>query len=241
MWQIILYAVLFLVALYAFTATIFLFLAQLEKDEKGKLFIDPDSWHFKVAYPIGRYKVLDALNALKPDSGSKLTRYEAKKILASYRKGLCAYFFKFFFMLYLGWPVFVVGLIIILIILYAIIQVVAFPFGFYMVDITGESILWKRYPLPRIYGIRLLPVYFIVMLGYAALWYFFPSGTPSVTGQTLGVVGIGLLLVGVVWAIVSAISWLRHTDGKSVNVVREWVSAKKEGVCPMVEIKSPDA
>lgn len=237
MWQIILYSAISLAALYAFTATIFLFLARLEKNAEGKLVVDPDSWHFKVAYPMGRAKVLEAL---KPDSVSNLARWQAEDILASYRKGLCAYFFKFFFMLYLGWPFLAV---------FAVLSGVVFnfftlPFGHYcrtLAALLQDRFVLKRYPLPRIYGIRLLPIYFIVPLLYGTLWYFFPNIVPDLTVFLLLCFGIGILAVVVIWAIVSAISWFRRTDEKSVNVVREWVAAKKEGVCPMVEIKSPDA
>ncbi|MBI1998732.1 MAG: hypothetical protein HYS73_00135 [Parcubacteria group bacterium] len=234
MWSFILYFVLPPVALYAFTATIFLFLVQLEKNADGKLVLDPDSWHFKVAYPFARYKVKDALE--KRMSTDAYKRDRAKNFLASYQHGLCVYFFKFFLMFYLGYPI----LVVFSFLCHIVANVCAISFGYCVFLSFDDRFYHWKYPLPRVYGIRLLPIYFLVPLLYAALWYAYPDDTPVKTGYAALAFGAIIAIVAILWATATAVVWLGRTDKESVSMVREWISAKKQGICPLTEIKISD-
>ena len=66
---------------YALAAMVFLLVARLQKDATGNLLLNPNSWHFKVAYPFS----------------------ERRGTL-----GLCHYFMRFLFMLMVAWPFIVV-------------------------------------------------------------------------------------------------------------------------------------
>ncbi len=244
MWLFILYHfVLPAAVFYAFTAMVFLSVARIEKSANGKLILDPDSWHFKVAYPFARDKVVKAIRKIKktecipPDERRYFDREgykDARELLASYSRGLCAYFFKFFVMLYFAWPI----LIILIILWFVVGGGVMSLFGYY--PVMENEVPCRRYPLPRVYGIRLLPIYLLALVLYAALWYAYPGDTSAITGVTVVLVGTAALIVAFIWTCVTIICWFRKTDKKSVSMVREWVSAKKQGVCPLTEIKISD-
>ena len=61
----IFYVLFFVVGLYVLTATVLLSIARIEKGANGKLILDPNSWHFKVAYPFKRFKILDLVDELR--------------------------------------------------------------------------------------------------------------------------------------------------------------------------------
>ncbi|MBI3020332.1 MAG: hypothetical protein HYY60_03350 [Parcubacteria group bacterium] len=247
MWLTILYVVLSLIALYVLTATVFLATVRIEKGANGKLILDPNAWHFKVVSPLKRRELMAAIQDLKEArryTNTVTRKFEedmAKNVLASYSPNLCAYFFKFFLMLYLFWPA--IGMFIGFVL--AVTNIVVLPFGYYAEVIvssqTEAPITFTQYPLWRIKGKRLLPIYFIIALLYAAWWYADAESATFVHKWTLYITGTFAVCAGIGVAIAAVVSWYGSTDKQSVSMFREWVSAKKQGMCPLMEIKIPDA
>ena len=75
----ILATILGILVLYALTTGIVLLFAKIEKEPDGTPILDTNSWHFKMAYPVGRH------------SERFIERFSEKRI------SICAYFCKGFY------------------------------------------------------------------------------------------------------------------------------------------------
>lgn len=211
-----------LIVLYVVTSAVIIVSTRIEKTESGDLVIDSSSWHFKMTYPFRRseqsffYKVRE--------DGISLCRY-------------CA---KFFWMVWIGWP---------LIILFQTIKTLVYGpflliFGFYPVPWNldlfetdqAHGIKCEKFPLPKIKNVRILPAYLILPAVYT--WFF--VSLEFVRMASLKAV-VGVVVVCVVICIVVGIDFLaeytKSTDNESVSLLREWTRAKKKKICPMVIVR----
>lgn len=243
------YVVLGIMGFYAIAAVGFFNLIRIEKDEKGNLILDLDSWHFKFAYPLKKFKIKEALNTLEYVRAKGIehdityAQTEVNVVCSSFKTSICVYFAKVFWMSYFGWPA-----IIVLAVLKTIIYIpFMLLFGGYPIANLTSLYLGLKYgkgpvsvdvgkiPLPKIFGYRIFPIYCILSLAYGTLWYFYPQGTWSVHLWVSIPVIVALIIV-VVWTF---FNWTLYTDEKSVNLLREWLITKKQKVCPIMVAKPP--
>jgi len=215
------YLLLSLAVLYVVTATVFLLIARIEKDKDGILILDPESRHFKMSYPFLKFK-----------------KWQVEEL--SEKISLCRYFAKFFFMLYIGWPTLAV---------WCSLKTVAYaPFMF----------LFSRYPIAnirsmsneydsnelfnvkvghlrllKVRGVTVHPFGPLAILAYLLSWAYFPSSTFYFTRAIV----IIITAIAVIATVVVGICWLLATDQGGVSLIREWVMAKKKGMCPPLRIK----
>ena len=186
MWWIAVKVVLAIIGLYIATAAVFMASARLKKDSNGNLILDPESWHFKTTFPMRKFDV-----------------YKVKDLSGSI--SLCGYFYRFFMMLFLGWP-FILIWAIAKTILYSPFMIL---FGYYPVadlrsmyemanDYGPFGVKVEQIYLPRIYGYRIFPIYLIVPTVYWICWKFWPITTIQVSIWTaeliLGVIVFRLLV-----------------------------------------------
>ena len=214
-----------LALLYFITATVFLLVARIKKDKDGNLILDSNSRHFKLSYPFLKFQPKSFIEG----SLSNI--------------GICGYFFKFFFMLYVGWPI--------LAVLASIKTVTYLPFmllfGFYpianhrsiyeekhsvpfLLDVDAGEI---RFLQPKIKGVTIFPFYAIVPLSYILAWIYYSDRTWNITFWCL-------VMIAVIAAIVGAIVlffWLKETDEGNVSLFREWIGAEWNRFCPRMKLK----
>ena len=209
------------VVLYVLTATVFLLVAKIRKDEKGNLVLDPNSWHFKISYPF-----------------IKFSKYQI--LFLSEKVGLCGYFAKFFFMLYLGWPMLMV---------WACLKTIVYSpfmllFGSYPIANNRSMDEAFEGPLavevgeikmlkPNVLGLTIFPFYIIALLAYVFSWIYYPDTTWTVTFWCL--VTIAVVVVAV--AIIVGIYRFMKTDQETVYLIKEWANSKKKKLCPKMKIK----
>lgn len=211
-----------LLVLYVVTSAIIIVSTRIEKTESGDLVIDSSSWHFKITYPFQR--------------SEQSFFYKVREDGIS----LCRYCSKFFWMVWVGWP---------LIILFQTIKTLVYGpflliFGFYPVPWNldlfetdqAHGIKCEKFPLPKIKNVRILPAYLILPAVYAWLLVslefvrrasFYIGGILIVICVVLGIA----LLIGLL------AEYTKNTDNKSVSLLREWAGAKKKRICPMVIVR----
>lgn len=252
----VLYIVLGIVGFYILATIVFFSLVRIEKDEKGNLILDLDSWHFKFAYPLKKFKIKKAVEALertranaKADTDSILRAEDyAKKVCLSFKTGICAYGAKIFWMTYFGWPALIVFLVLKTIVyLPFMVLLGSFPIAslktmsnvlYYNSDntiIALAAVGVGKIPLSKIYGYRIFPIYYIFPLVYSALLYFYLQETWNVTFWVLS----SALAISCAAAFIIFLFWICDTDRKSVNLFKEWFVSQKQKVCPIMEAKHP--
>jgi len=209
--------------LYVLTTTVLLFFAKFKKNEKDDLILDPDSWHFKLSYPILTRK-FDSYDIIEYKDRFNLNL------------NICSYAIKFFFMLYVGWP---------LLILWSCFKTVVYTpfmilFGYFPVA-NIESMIEYDIPLavnvgeillPEIKGYKIFPIYIVLPIVYFAGWRYFFNDTM--------IVSLSILIAAIVFAIIIGLVKLNQTNQKEVSLVRAWLSAKKNKVCWKLELASAE-
>lgn len=215
----ILAAILGILALYALTTGIVLLFAKIEKESDGTPILDTDSWHFKLAYPFGRYEK------------EFMERLSDGRIKIS----ICTYFWKLFLALWIGWPflaaVTIVG------------SAMTCIFGNIIVPSFKDdtkSMEHKEFWLPRIGDFRILPAYFLPLVFYFWLLWSYPSKTWAWTytafSWTCAMFKI-IIIPAVIFALFVFFLWFLVTDQKEVSLVREMVEAKMNKWCPFFKVK----
>lgn len=202
-----------LAILYAITATFFLLTAKLEKDKDGYLVLDPQSWHFKLAFPFrSRY------------------RPHSLKYLSDHMS-ICGYFVKLFWMLYFGWPIIALWLIAKTLV-YAPFML---TFGYYPIA-NLKSMAWGDDDaiLHVAVGKKKWVRYFFFPLVYSISWTYWPAKTYTIS--------LGAVIIAVCIAAIGGLIYLhdRKIDDDSegrVSLAKEWLMAKKRRVCPVTKIK----
>jgi hypothetical protein len=219
------YLLLSFVALYVLTATIFLLVAKIERHKEGYLILDPESRHFKMSYPILKFRKSHV---------SEMSGHIS----------LCGYFAKFFFMLYVGWPSIGVWCFLKTIV-YAPFMLLfsRYPIA-NMQSMTSSSWFSDEIKLlnvevghldpPEIKGLTIHPFCPLSIMAYVFCWIYFPSTALLYTTIVLVFIATLALLVGFFWSM----NWFSKTDYKKVSLVREWTVAKKRKMCPLLKIKS---
>ncbi len=220
MWSWILWISGSVIGLYIITATIFLLLAKISKDDDGYLILDPESWHFKMAFPIARY-------------------WESNILKMHLRIGLCRYVMKFVLMLYVGWPIIIIIVVLEMIVFSPIVFLFGFRITFKLEDLKGlddgpfavncKRIQW----IPEIRLTKIYPIYLTIPLIYFTLYYFYSEMTLTITIWTGGIIGIIIAVI----LIVSGIGWIKDTDQHKVSLVRETLKSRARGFCPLMKIK----
>ena len=217
-------------ALYVTTATVFLLTAKIEKGTNGQRYFDPNSWHFKLAYP------------------RKHHHWWFRDTLARQGVTICPYFAKFFFMLYVGWPT--------IIILYTVTRIfygaVMFIFGYYpCMDLMAFMNRWRAgdaiidefedgtaMGLLRIGKFRLIPIYIIAPLAYAWAWNVYPDATLATTVWVAVAIAVIAAIVGVVLGIKKFREKIREGELKRVSLLGQFISAKKSRFCFVLKLKA---
>ncbi len=203
-----------LLALYVITTTIVFFLARIRKDAEGNYILDPESWHFRLSYPI------------KCEDGE----FYGERI------SICRYFAKFSWMLYVGWPFFLLLEFFRTLLLF----LPFFLFGRLIVPsmknlragVRGNYFNFPNYKDVKMGKIGIPPAVWILPMLYLLLLYRYTSATLHLTLWILGLI----LLAAVIPAAVAGIGWFLDTDNKSVSLAREWMATKKRGICPLAKI-----
>lgn len=205
---------------YVITGLVFVFTAQLN-DEDGEPWVDTESLHFKMAFPFARYN----------------SWYMEGLIAGREKVGICIYFAKFFFTLYLAWP-FIITLQTLKTAIYTPFLFLAgyYPNPFDLSCMTGNYgnpfyLELKKFRLPKIYGVKLYPILVVAPVLYAISWVYFPSATWNVTGQSLTILGI-ILVAALIFATFAAYS---DSESGKVGLFKSWVEAKKKMVCPILK------
>lgn len=215
--------------LHTITVAVIFLLARIKKDAEGNYILDPNSWHFRLAYPFKRKEYL-----------KNCRYYEDEKI------GICRYFAKLSWMLYVGWPI--------LLFVEFIRTILLFPFFFLGGKIIVPSVeslhsaakrdnvfefVGTKDVTFRIGKVTVLPLFWIVPSVYALLLWKYMAVTFHYTLWTLGIILGAVVIVGISAGIFAFIAWLVETDGRSVSLAREWTGAKIRGVCPLAKIAAP--
>lgn len=90
--------------------------------------------------------------------------------------------------------------------------------------------LWVKYPLPKLFGCRVLPIYVIALalLVFAEYAWIHSVGYPVLYIE-------GLVSLGVVAFIAVFMMTMTEVFSDTLDLANEWFSAKKKGICPLVE------
>ena len=198
---------------YVVTSVALIVFAKFEKTESGDLVIDSSSWHFKITYPFQRseqsffYKVRE--------HGISLCRY-------------CA---KFFWMVWVGWPLIVVFQTV----KTSVYILPLLIFGFYPVPWNLDSlgtdqshkIKCRKFWLPKIKNVRILPIYLILPTVYAWLFVSFEV-TKKASLYTVGGVVAVCIIIAIVLLVMFTLEYIKDTDSEFVSLLREWTGAKKK-------------
>lgn len=227
MWWIVLKIALTVIGLYIAAAAAFMLSARLKKDADGNLILDPESWHFKAAYPFRKFNIY----AVKYLSG---------------RISVCGYFRKLFLMLFMGWPI-LIALAVFKTLTYAPFMLL---FGYYPIadhlsiheswgygdgDSAGPfAVHAVKISLPEFRGYQIFPVYLIIPLAYLACWMLWPGIAAAITVTAL-TIAIGIVIVAGVLMFAMAIN---KTHSGTIGIVKEYVSSKKKGVCRLMIVRS---
>lgn len=205
---------------YVITGLIFIFTAQLN-NEDGEPCVDTESLHFKIAFPFTRYN--DWFMGHLKDGRQNI--------------GICGYFAKFFFTLYLAWP-FIIVFQMLKTILYT---PFLFSAGYYLNPfnlncMTGSygnpfDTELKKFRVPKIHGVKLYPIFLLVPAIYILSWIYFPSTTWIVTGEFLIVLGV-IVVAALIFATFAAYS---DSESGKVGLFKSWIEAKKRMVCPILK------
>ena len=89
----------------------------------------------------------------------------------------------------------------------------------------------KKFRIPKIYGIKLYPGFFLVPAIYILSWIYFPSIAGDVTGKLLAMI----VLIAAVALIFVVIGSYRDSESGKVGLFKSWVEAKKRMVCPLLK------
>lgn len=222
-----------ILALHTVTVVIVFLLARIKKDAEGNYILDPNSWHFRLAYPFKRKEYL------KNRSYDK-NYYEDERI------GICRYFAKLSWMLYVGWPI--------LLFVEFIRTILLFPFFFLggRVIVPSVESLHSAAKRDNVFEfvdtkdatfklgkVTVLPLYWLVPSVYALLFWQYRAGTVHYTFWTLGIILAAVVIVAIIAGISAFIGWFLESNGESVSLMREWTGAKIRGVCPLAKIVAP--
>ncbi len=170
----------------------------IKKSEEWLVQIDKKGFVFKVAY---------GLNCYSPDS-----------------KSLCLLFWKFVFMVFLGWPAFILYVIVAALFLFLF----AHRLGFFKGEHFDESYRFKNWP--EIHGHRIWPVIFVlpVLAYYFPNYVFAPVAIAAFVGFAVSI-SLGVLF-----------GWFFSVNNEVGTLFVSYIKAKKEKVCPIVEFVDMD-
>jgi len=231
-WTVLYYLGLFAGA-YFLTAVGFMLFARLEKDEDGSLIIDPESLHYRACAKCYQWKMYRIYRIWESDTKVSHVEY--------YQIGLCGYFWRVFW----AFILLPIGYVILGIwqtfktVIYAPFM---FLFGYYpwptlnvMEDeVNPFAVEMKRIAFPRVFNFELKPylVVFPVLYG----WLF--SSYPQEIWRWTFVVLVIVLVIAMLIVIASVKGKVEDSENPRVVLVREYIKASKQGICPLVKVKS---
>ena len=212
--------------LYLITATILYLRIKLNRDENGYPIINPDSWHFKVAYPFKKY-----------DTGF-IEKLEEKPF------SICPYGIKFFLMLYFGFPILIIWTTALLIVL----NTVMIPFGGYVkpdfeqasADELPFTVSRHEYhgSLPKLNNkLPLLPIFLLIPSAYVLWFWLKPAESWKATWITLTITLGGAIFIGIIVVIAKLCGWFKNTDQNQVSLARETISSTYKRFCILVKVQ----
>ncbi len=203
--------------IYVITIGLFFLSAKIEKDEQGVYIINPNSWHFKVAYPFLRLE-------------GELKMYS---VLQSF--GICGYCTKLATMLYIGWPILALWETVMTLIqlpICLLFGLTARPSLKVMVDENSGpfTLKYERYWLPKIGNKTIYPIYPALVIGYVS-WIFFDPLVAAIFTTCVFTVCIA------VFCVVSYL-WFKRSENKAVSLARVYLVSLKDSVCPRARLKN---
>jgi hypothetical protein len=193
---ILTYIVAFFIGIYILGTVILALFAKFEKDEKGNLKLDAQSWHFKLAFPVARYErgFWDTLKRFSPNT--------------------CGYRRKFSHGLFIIWP----ALIVMATFAYIVLTPFAFLLGHYprhsiehlaagaYKDDELPGFMFRRIKWVVFRGRTIYPLWAIALV--LMVWNFSPIVGAMTSNVALGLyafMGKALLWIALVVACVVAI------------------------------------
>ena len=88
-----------------------------------------------------------------------------------------------------------------------------------------------QYPLPKVFGFKLYPIYLIVLLGVPYLdFHLFKHSSTAGWHAALIFQGVIVLIA----AIAGLTCWLTDSNLETRFLVSSWIAAKKKGICPLI-------
>lgn len=163
--------------------------------------------------------------------------------LAPASTNLCAFFWKFMVMLFLGWP-----LIGVFFVIYYLVITVGFVGGFFIAfrpavfdedDFKTRNLMINYEKWPSVKGYRLLPIYFVVP---ALLTWFLPEiwAFLILPPTMFAVSAIGLAIfsgVVLIWMANGGLLKKLSRSSETYQLVKDYLVARKQKVCPIVRFK----
>lgn len=141
---------------------------------------------------------------------------------------LCKFFWRVIYSGLVIWPI--IGFF------WVIVSFGGFLFGKKFSDNSTHGVFAPIKSMPSIFGYRILPIYPIICL---EIYFNWPESIPYVLISVFVFSAFGLL-VGGAWLISHAesiVKYFRMSTPESYQLLKAYLKAKKDKVCPMIEFE----